>query len=523
MNVHVGKPRWSALLRLEREAREPLYHQLARGIRGAIGKGELPPGLRLPATRQLATWLGVHRNTVVAAYHLLEQEGALQSAVGAGTFVQGGREKPETTGASPELGTSAYGGFSWRSLFRDPSRFELDPHAAMHPSGLQVAEGAIQLTGAVPDSREFPMEAFGECVREVLAGGDPNLLEYGPPEGDASLREWIGRWLAQSGVPAIDPRRIFVISGSQQGIDLLAKLLLAPGDRVAIEEPTYSGAYLTLRHAGVRMVGVPVDEEGLSTAVLSEACVRDRVRMLYTMPCFQNPTGVSLGPARRAELLTLAKEHTLPIIEDHYDTPLYYDGSPPRPLLADDPDGMVIHLGTFSKILFPGLRLGWIVVPEPLCDVMRSLRWATDLSSGVLTQRIMDRFCRSGKLDDHLVGLRSLYGKRLRAMLQALPVHFPPGARWTRPRGGMTLWATLPAPLDSTALLREAAPKGVLFAPGPAFYPNGGGADGLRLTFNRETPARIQKGIGLLGELIRAQLRLPNVEPRPEDGALPPL
>ncbi len=520
-----ARTEWQDLLPLDRKRPEPLYRQLSGRIRDAMLSGRLRPGDRLPSTRQLSLFLGVHRNTVVAAYRELEQIGLLRSTVGAGTFVLDQQVSPHTVPASgdavgrPEA--EDHRPITWRSLFRDPTRFELDPRETLAPPGLRVAEDAIQLTGAVPDSREFPMEAFRIAATEVLAGDDPNMLEYGPPEGDASLRAWLAGWLGESGVADLDPGRIFITSGSQQGIDLLSKLLLSVRDRVAVEEPTYSGAHLTLRHAGVRMVGIPLDENGLQTSVLEEACDRDRVRLLYTMPFFQNPTGISLSAQRRERLLALARARALPIVEDHYDTALYYGSERPRPLLADDPNGRVILLGTFSKILFPGLRLGWMVVPDPLRDVMRSLRWATDLSSGMLTQHIMDRFCRSGQLDRHLDHLRRLYGQRLRAMLAALEEHFPEGVRWTRPTGGMTLWVELPGRLDAAELLREAAPRGVLFAPGPAFYPNGGGHSGLRLTFNRETPERIRTGVRILGELIRRRMRSPETRSASPDGAVP--
>jgi DNA-binding transcriptional MocR family regulator len=518
---NVAQDHWRALLPLERDRVEPLYQQLAGRLRAAIRDGAITPGEKLPPTRQMAGLLGIHRNTVVAAYRHLERRGLLSSTVGAGTFVldRGTDARPSVVEDRPRR--TVGDPFAWRTLLRNPSRFELDAHDTLSSSGLDVAGDPILLTGAVPDCRAFPMEAFRACATEVLTQADPAMLEYGPPEGDPSLRAWLGGWLAESGVPELDPARIFITSGSQQGIDLLSKLLLSARDRVAVEEPTYSGAHLTLRYAGVRRVGIPLDAEGLSTAALEEACEHDRVRLLYTMPCFQNPTGISLSAARRRELLALSRRCGLPIVEDHYDTALYYGQERPRPLLADEPSERVILLGTFSKILFPGLRLGWMVVPEPLRDVMRSLRWASDLSSGTLTQRIMDRFCRSGELDLHLQRLRGLYRERLQAMLGALDREFPDPVRWTRPEGGMTLWVDLPPGMDAGELLRESATRGVLFAPGPAFFPNGGGQAGLRLTFNRETPERIRKGVRILGELIRKRMASLDTVRKPRDGAVP--
>jgi 2-aminoadipate transaminase len=254
---------------------------------------------------------------------------------------------------------------------------------------------------------------------------------------------------------------------------------------------------------------------------LEEALRREPARFLYLMPCYHNPTGVSLSETRRHQLLQVARERGLAILEDHYTSPLHYRGPAPRPLLADDPDGHVVHLGTFSKILFPGLRLGWLVMPPALRAPVRRLRWATDLSTGVFSQQILDRFCRSGRLARHLDRVRRLNAARLDAMLEALAEHFPREARWTHPQGGMTLWTELPEAIDTLELLREAAARGVLYTPGSAFYPNGGGRHAMRLSFNREEESRIRKGIRLLGEMIKTRLRAGRLGGRPARDAVP--
>lgn len=510
-------------IQLDRGSNLPLYQQVATAIRQSILSGDLDGGVRLPATRRLAETLGIHRNTVVTAYRRLEEEGFLRSAVGAGTFVvrpvPAGEAGMFVVGSTPaeaaggpgaEVDRSGRGWdrrFSWRRLLRNPVGSEPSPMDLSRPSPFMMARSPILLNGALPDSRQFPMDEFTTCMQEVLAEADPRLLEYGPTEGYEPLRSWIVEWLRDSGVENLDAGRVFIVSGSQQGIDLLARLFLSPGDRVVVEAPTYTGAFMVLREAGARVVPVPVDGDGLKLTALDEALDREAAKFLYVMPCYQNPTGVSLSSARRIELLRLARRRGLAIIEDHYDTPLHYWGTAPRPLLADEPEGQVIHLGTFSKILFPGLRLGWMVVPEEISRTLRQLRWATDLSSGMLTQRVMDRFCRSGRLERHLKRLCRVNRRRLRAMLGALEEHFPPEARWTRPSGGMTLWAELPEWIDTLEVFREAASKGVLFTPGTAFYPNGGGRNAMRLSFNREGEARIRRGVRLLGGLIKERLR----------------
>jgi len=508
---------------IDRDGGTPVYRQIAAVLRGRILSGDLADGARLPATRLLAERLKLHRNTVVAAYRLLEQEGLLRSGVGAGSFARspaasaaGGGTGPARgsaaessragdAGAWPAVGRAARS-FRWRPLMRDPMGLENDPARWMSSRHLPVPAGAIHLSGVVPDRRLFPLDDFRASMLAVLESAGPEILDYGAPEGDERLRRWVVAQLEGAGARGIRPERVFIVSGSQQGLDLLAKLLLAPGDPVAIEAPSYTGAFLALRHSGARILTVAMEESGLSIAALEMLLEREKVKFLYTMPSFQNPTGVSLAPAERERLLALARRTGLAIVEDHYDSDLYYEGSRPRPLLADDPGGQVVHLGSFSKILFPGLRIGWLVVPEELVNPLREIRWATDLASATLTQRAIEHFCREGRLECHLQRMRRINGRRLRVMLEALAEHFPAAARWSRPTGGMTLWVELPEEIDTVELFHQAAARGVLFSPGIAFYPQGGGRSAMRLSFNRESEARIREGIARLGEMITERL-----------------
>jgi DNA-binding transcriptional MocR family regulator len=501
-------------IELNRSDVMPLYAQIAMEISDRISRGDLPSGYRLPATRKLAEQTGVHRNTIIAAYRQLISDGLARSGVGSGTFVAQpaaamGRQVSETEG------------FSWQRLLSNTIPGDPDLVGASILRGVSVPDNAILLTGAVPDRRQFPMDGFTRCAREILSSADPTMLDYGSPEGYQPLRSWLADWLHDSGVERIDLNRIFIVNGSQQGLDLLARLFLHSGDQVVLEEPTYSGVFMVLGQTGARMIGVPVDDEGISVSRLEQVLDREPVKFLYTMPAYQNPTGLCLSDRRREELLALSRRRGLAIVEDHYDTPLFYEGQQPRFLLADDPNGQVIHLGTFSKILFPGLRLGWMIMPAELCEPLRKLKRATDLSSGMLTQRVMEAFCRGGHLTDHLERLRLLNRGRLAAMLEALETYFPPSATWTRPSGGMTLWVELPPSIDALELYRDAACQGVLFTPGTAFYPNGGGRNAIRLSFNRENRKRIRNGVRLLGKLINENLSNRGDEVHPPGDAVP--
>ncbi len=524
-------------IKLDRHGSEPLNRQIATVIRQAVISGSLAPGERLSATRTLAQDLGVHRNTVISAYRKLELEGFLLSTVGAGTFVSQTPPLPEETDSGTRNEASHNGSesidstpapaedgehlFSWRRLLSHPDGLDPASTGLSRIGDIQVPRDPILLTGAVPDRRQFPMDEFTTCARKILSGVDPTILEYGSPEGYEPLREWIQEWLSTTGIGGIDLSRIFIVNGSQQGLDLLARLFLIPGDRVLIEEPTYSGACLILRQTGARMLGVPMDDSGLSVAAVENHLNQSNIKFLYTMPAYQNPTGICLSKKRRHALLQLARRRHLAIVEDHYDTPLYYSGEQPRSLLADEPDGTVIHLGTFSKILFPGLRLGWMIVPTELAESLGQLKRATDLSTGLLSQRVMVEFCCSGHLGGHLKRLRRINRSRLETMLEALTRSFPDEVTWTIPTGGMTLWVKLPKTIDVLELYRSAAYRGVLFTPGTAFYPNGGGRHALRLSFNRENEKRIQQGVSLLGELIKEHMLNRGGDLHTHDDAVP--
>jgi len=500
-------------IRIDRRAAQPLYLQVADAIRGAIRAGRVGAGTKLPATRSLARDLGLHRNTVVEAYRQLEQQGWLSAGVGAGTFVapQAGEPEPTSgTQAKPEAARRedepSAAPFAWRDLLRDSRLLTDDPSRWLSTRSVPLPKHPILLSGAVPDRRLFPLEEFRASVRAVLDDADASLLEYAPPEGEEPLRSWVVRWMRRWGAQQVSAERVFILSGSQQGLDLLARLFLAPEDRVVTEAPTYTGAFMALRHAGAQILTVPMTAAGLDLDALEALVARQPIKFLYTMPCFQNPTGITQSAAVRARLLDIASRQRIAIVEDHYDSDLFYGEVPPRPLIADDRGGQVIYLGTFSKMLFPGLRIGWIVVPPDLADVVCQFRRATDLASATLPQSAMEHFCRAGHLERHLQRVRRIHARRLRAMLAALERHFPADARWTRPDGGMTLWVELPEPIDTLELFHEAARRGVVFSPGAAFYPNGGGRRAMRLTFNRESEGRIRRGIEILGELIAERL-----------------
>jgi DNA-binding transcriptional MocR family regulator len=389
--------------------------------------------------------------------------------------------------------------FSWESVLPGPERPDDLWQYWLRDAG---TKDAIRFTGATADPAHFPTAEFRTVVNEVLESSGARALDYGPAAGFLPLREWLADRLARRGIDA-DPERLLIVNGSQQGLDLIARLLVREGDRVLVEEPSYSNGFRLLQTHGAEVDTVRFDAGGLDIESLERACRKRPARLLYTMPLFQNPTGMVLEEDRIEPILEICRRHRLPIVEDHFDAELVYQGEPPVPIAARDRSGQVILIGTFSKILFPGLRLGWMVVPRPLLRMIQELKEMTDISTGLLAQQAMDLYCRRGLLDAHLVRVRKINGRRLHTLLESMEQEFPAEVAWTRPRGGMTVWVQLPPGVDSLALLETVRRHGVEFSPGPFFFPNGGGSGFLRLCCVRETEERIRRGIHLLGEAIR--------------------
>jgi 2-aminoadipate transaminase len=331
----------------------------------------------------------------------------------------------------------------------------------------------------------------------------PDMLGYGESAGFEPLRALIAERMAARGIVA-DPSTILVTNGSTQGIELTAKLMLDPGDAVIIEEPTFVGALQTFAGYEARFVPVPMDAEGMRIDALERALAGDdRIKIIYTIPTFQNPTGVSMPLARREALLKLARAQSIMVVEDDPYGDLRYDGEPVPPLRALDP--AVVHLGTFSKTIAPALRVGWMVVPPEFVQPLIAAREAADIHNERLTMRTVYHTAVDF-LDGHVAAARTLYRGRRDALLAGLAANMPPGVHWSRPEGGFFVWVTLPEGSSTNALMPRAADQGVIFFPGSWFYPNQDVHHALRLSFSTLTEEAIAEGTKRLGAAIRAYL-----------------
>ncbi|MGH7321435.1 MAG: PLP-dependent aminotransferase family protein [Candidatus Rokuibacteriota bacterium] len=492
---------------------------MKRHFERLIDGGVLPPESKLPATRELAQTLGLNRATVATAYDMLVAEGWARAHVGQGTFAAA-REissppTPPTVPAGGRRGSSPAGGpaergpalVDWEGgLSRAARRLGVDHRRR---EGFDVAAasdpGVISFVGASPDPTLFPMDAFRLALNGVIKREGGSLLQYHPVAGYPPLRRFLATLLVRHGIEALE-HEVLVVNGSQQGLDLITRALLDPGDAVALEQPTYPGAIQAFGAAQARLLPVPVGPAGLRVDLLEPLLDRHRPKLLYCQPSGQNPTGLSLDPAARRTLVELAARHRLPIVEDGFGGPADAMGAPP--LRALDQHGLVIHLGTFSKILFPGLRLGWMVVPRPLVEPVLGIKQLADLHTGALLQAAVFHFCQRRRLERHARLVRAEYRRRRAVLLAALARHLPSTVGWTTPdESGFSLLLTLPEGLDSGELLSRALERGIAYTPGAFFFVGGEGTRTLRLSYASIAASRIEEGVRRLGETVREGVR----------------
>ena len=360
----------------------------------------------------------------------------------------------------------------------------------------------ISFAGGLPSPLTFPVDEMKIAFDKVLSENGKVALQYGPTDGYLPLRQWIADSLSTDGAKII-PEQVLMTSGSQQALDLLGKVLIDEGSRVLVETPSYLGALQAFSVYRPEFKSVDTDEHGLVPSSLD--AVAEGARLLYALPNFQNPTGRSLSVARRLELVETCARHGLPLIEDDPYGALSYKGDPLPKMVAMNPDG-VIYMGSFSKVLTPGIRLGYVVAPLPLVRRLELAKQAADLHTSQLTQMVVHEVIKDGFLSRHIPKIRTLYGDQCQVMLDAMAQHFPAGVEWTKPEGGMFIWVTLPKHIDAMKLLDEAIAHKVAFVPGAPFYANAPETNTLRLSFVTVPPERIRAGIEILAKLIAAKI-----------------
>lgn len=479
-------------IQIDKSRKIPLYRQIVEQIQAQITSGEIPEGFQFPSERQLADALGVNRTTVLNAYKELKADGLIASHVGSGTIaVKCPDNDPGMIHHKKEP--------MWEHLYSDYVKnhdsFDINKY-------LEIAnqKNVISFAAGIASFETPPVQAFTGIEKE-LAASQTGLL-VSPVAGFSSLRRVMSTYMQKRSCFCA-PSEIMIISGAQQGIDLVARAFINPGDIVLIEEPSFFPAIRSFRAMGAKIMAVPVEEDGMDTEILEQLLARYKPKLIYTMPTYHNPCGVTMSVQKRVRLLELAGRYGVPVLEDDPYSELNYEGPPVSPLKSIDKSGYVIYLSTFSKTIYPGLRLGWICADKKLISRLCGMRQLMDLHSSCISQQIAERFIVSGELEKYLELIRREYRERRNIMADALRRYAPGGLSWNQPEGGYYLWCRLPEGLSSDILVTRAAERGVAILPGtPSYLTHHKGESYIRLNYTFPPKDRIREGIKILCDVI---------------------
>jgi 2-aminoadipate transaminase len=448
-------------LELDSQSPTPIYRQLYEQIRSAIVAGRMARGERIPPTRELAQSIGLNRATITAAFDVLESEGLIRREVGRGSFVNG---------------------------IPEPD-----------------APSTISFSASRPSEMMFPLDEFRVSCREVIDSDEAaQILQLGPASGYGPLRRDLLNDARKRGV-AGDDDDILITSGCQQAFDLIQRVLAAQGETVLIEDPVYPGLRNAFLRGGARVIGMPVGREGVDVDALGALLEKEKPRLIVLTPNFQNPTGSSLPVESRRTILMLAKRAGVIVVENGLYNELRYEGSETPTIKKLDESGDTILLGSFSKIAFPGLRVGWAIGPRQIIERLTEAKEASDLHSDQLSQAVLLRFAESGRLAAHRQKMLTAGSLRLKAILGACEKELPAGSMFTKPEGGMNVWVELPKPLDASELATRAERENVSFLPGRYFAVTRPQIHGLRLSFAGLAPENIRHGLAVLGLIFRTE------------------
>ncbi len=486
-------------LRINSSSTAPLRTQVIAQIKSLIDKGTLQQGERLPASRKLAERLGVSRSTIYEAYGELQAMGYLRSRPGSFNIVQKRlQEVPYDPGRKSRVSWETLSTTSAAAVFKAYKRFTPD-ELPDSPS----ANGVIDLSGLEPDPRLFPLRDFKKSVDTVLSTLGSSVLRYGTHKGYPPLREYIAHRLRLHGI-AVSSDEVLITNGAQQAIDLIVQLLGVAHRTAIVESPSYGSIFPLLMLHGVTTLSVPMNSQGMDLDVLENILRRRRASFVYTMPNFQNPTGITTTHSHRERLLDICTRHRVPLLEDGFEEDLKYYGRVDLPIKSIDTANLVLYIGTFSKALFPGLRVGWITGGRETIERLTAIKRCTDLSSANLTQVVLHHFCQQGYYDLHLKRLHRTYRRRMEVALKAMPRCFPTGITWTRPAGGYVSWIRMPRKLDLQGFRQRFASHGVLVAPGMRFFPDAQKSEFFRISIAGLNESEILAAMQRLGNALRS-------------------
>ncbi len=463
-------------IQLDQKSDTPLYRQLYEQIAAAISSGKMVRGERLPATRELAGSIGLARASVESAYRLLEADGLIKGYVGRGSFVE------------------AKSGVDWESVI-----------PVEEPQPPVAPQATVSFSASRPSEAEFPLEEFRATCREVIDSQEAiHILQLGPATGYGPLRKFLIDYLRARGVAGREDD-ILITSGVQQAFDLIQRVLASHGETVVIEDPVYPGLRNAFLRGGARLVGAPMSRDGIEIDSLARILERERPRLIVLTPNFQNPTGTTIPEDARREILEMTQRAGVIVVENDLYGALRYTGKDLASIKQLDASGDTIALGSFSKIAFPGLRVGWVIGPKHFIARLSEAKEASDLHSDQLSQAVLLRFAESGRLAAHMDRMLKAGAERLKAVLDACERELPHGSEFTRPQGGMNIWIKLPDYMDAAELAIRASRENVSYLPGKYFAVSRPQTSSLRLSFAGMEPRKIEWGMQVLGMLFRSE------------------
>jgi DNA-binding transcriptional MocR family regulator len=478
-------------IEIQRNADISITKQIYHSILDHIRSGLLEEELQLPSVRELSKQLGVSLVTVVKAYQKLEQEGFITSVQGKGTFIR--KTKMEKT--ERKEGTSSY---DWQLSVQD--YLPRSQFARFH----QVPE-KIHLSSSMIDPGLLPNRYLEQEIHRMLSENPKVLSQYGEIQGDKALRQAMVEYLQRMDLPT-SPDNILVTSGSQQGIDLIARTFVGPGDVVVMEAPTYPGAIDVFRGRGATILTVPVDSDGMRVDLLQNLCDKYNPKIIYTVPTFHNPTGAVMSTKRRRQILEIAKSTQCLVIEDDPCSEIYFERKPPASMKSLDKDGHVIYLKGLSKILAPGCRIGILAASGSIFKRLLAAKANTDLGSPLLTQKAIIPFITSKRMMDHLKKLRTALKIRRDLVLEILSQHSPEEVSWFIPKGGLNVWLTLPSWINTDHLLLEAKKEQITLLPGSACYPTEQENHHLRLSYSYMNEQQLKQGVTTICNILQSAI-----------------
>lgn len=486
------------LLNLDPKNKTPLFKQIQMQLQDMIERNILQPGSRLPSTRSFASHLGVHRSTVYKAYEELWALGYLQSRPGSYSIV---RKKQKLTASEQKAcSTISWEGKTSKSasevyrLYQDMlSRWPKETTTRM-----------IDFTTLELDARLFPVDEYRKCMNRVLVHRGSEILRYTACEGYGPLRECIAQRLQIHGI-SVTGEEILITNGAQNGLDLILKLLTAKGSRVLVESPTYSLILPMLLYYQAEAVGIPMEETGMNLNLLEKEIKKKKPAFVYSMPNFQNPTGITTTQVHREQLLSLCEKHEVPLVEDAFEEEMKYFGKVAMPIKSMDKKQIVIYLGTFSKVLFPGIRMGFIAANSDCIQRLAAIKRFSDLSSSTVVQAALAEFCREGNYDIHIKRIHRIYRKRMQKALEALKNHIShKNVEWTEPTGGYLIWMRMDnVAQDDRDLIQIFNRNGIKLAPGDIFFTEKKPQKYYRLSIATLNEEEIEEGVRRLGKAIK--------------------